>query len=328
LEISRTQRLLTMAQTTGGKMLVPLNYHAARTGRFGGSESINVQNLKKGSLIRRAIRAPDGFKLVSADASQIEARLVGWLAGCRNLTDAFRGGRDVYSEFASVAFNRPINKDDNPVERQTGKVSVLQLGYQSGGAKLQKKLEASGVVVDLATATFYVDTYRKAAYPEVPAMWYHAERLLRWCIQRKQAEQFMIEGLLFTHRGIKLPSDRWLLYDQMRIGEGGVPEYYDTRYKMYKQLYGGRIIENISQSLARDVVTGVHAKFLDVVVMQEHDSLTLLVPAERAQEYYDDLIADMSLTPPWARHPVTGDLPLAAEGYVSEYYAKPVVVRH
>ena len=174
-----------MAETTGGRMLVPLNYCAAHTGRFGGAENLNVQNLKRGSLLRRAIRAPEGYKLVATDASQIEARLVGWLAGCKKITKAFASGTDLYAEFASVVFGRPITKQDDPVERQVGKVSILQLGYQSGAIKLRAKLEGSGIVVTEEQATAYVNAYR-SEYAEIPALWKAAERALRSRAARRQ----------------------------------------------------------------------------------------------------------------------------------------------
>lgn len=93
------------------------------TGRFSGDGGFNFANLKRGSPIRDAIVAPPGWRIVHRDSSQIEARMVAWLAGCEALVRAFAEGRDVYSEFASRFYNRPITKADVK-ERFTGKTCL------------------------------------------------------------------------------------------------------------------------------------------------------------------------------------------------------------
>jgi hypothetical protein len=323
IEITRTERLIRMARMTRGKMLVPLNFHAAHTGRFGGTEGINVQNFKKRSLLRRAITAPPGSCIVSADASQIEARLVGWLAGCKPIVDAFAAKRDLYSEFASVLFGRVVDKDRDKDERQVGKVSILQLGYQSGAAKLRKKLEGSGIVVSLEEAIDYVSTYR-TTYKEIPELWRRVERALRACVVSGLSREVVLPNLLFTKEGIMLPSGRWIYYPNMRVNpESDQIEYWAAKYKVWKQLYGGSITENITQALARDVVTEVHVKYIDDVVMQGHDELVQLVPEEFAFDRLDETIAAMSVAPDYLEYPGLGKPPLSAEGYVSYYYASP-----
>jgi DNA polymerase len=331
MEITRTQRLIDMAEVTGGKMLIPLNYCAAHTGRFGGAENINVQNLKRGSLLRKAIKAPPGMKLVCVDASQIEARLVGWLAGCRKIADAFAAGRDLYAEFASVLYARPITKEKDPLERQVGKVSILQLGYQSGADKLQKKLEGSGIVVTPEQAVAYVSTYR-STYWEIRQLWKRAERTLLNVLRddKGKPRQLVLPGLVVAKEGIKLPSGRWLYYPQLR--EVGIDEpangvsagqlvYWAARYKSWAQLYGGKIVENIIQAMARDVVIESQLQFIDDVVLQVHDDLVQVVPVEYAELRRQATIKALSTAPAWCKHPKLDYPPLSAEGYVSDCYA-------
>lgn len=131
-EETRTQRLLAIAQLTWpgnlgtGWMPVPLKYSGAHTHRLSGDWSINAQNLGRGSPIRSSLEAPDGYVVVVADASQIEARLVAWQAGQDDLVDAFAKGRDVYSEFAGQkVYFRAVSKE-TPKERFVGKTCLAE----------------------------------------------------------------------------------------------------------------------------------------------------------------------------------------------------------
>lgn len=141
---TRTERFLKLG--AGGKAApVYLLFHGAHTGRWSGGDKTNFQNLertnkkdpRKGRL-RKALMAPPGHVLVAMDSSQIEARKLAWLAGHRALVEAFRQGRDVYSEFASVAYGRHVDRKKNPddeIPGFVGKTSVLGLGYALGWLK-------------------------------------------------------------------------------------------------------------------------------------------------------------------------------------------------
>ena len=124
IEETRAQRFNNLCHVGGGRLNVPLRYSAAHTHRFGGSDRLNLQNLPRTSALRDAIVAPPGYSLVVVDASQIEARMLAWYAGCTSLTGAFAAGEDVYSSFASTAYGRPVNKSDNPEERFVGKTCL------------------------------------------------------------------------------------------------------------------------------------------------------------------------------------------------------------
>jgi DNA polymerase I-like protein with 3'-5' exonuclease and polymerase domains len=123
IEETRTQRFLEIAER--GPLPIMLNYYGAHTGRFSGGDKINLQNLPRGGALRKALAAPDGHVVVACDSSQIEARLVAYLAGQDDLVQSFREGRDVYSEFASDVYQRPITKADK-VERHVGKTCVAE----------------------------------------------------------------------------------------------------------------------------------------------------------------------------------------------------------
>lgn len=117
---------------TTGKLPVALNYYGAHTGRWSGGNKMNLQNLPRGSELRRSIVAPPGHKIVVCDSSQIEARVLAWLAGQESLLEQFRNKADIYSAFASIVYGRPVdrkrydehgNKPDE-LEGMVGKVCV------------------------------------------------------------------------------------------------------------------------------------------------------------------------------------------------------------
>jgi hypothetical protein len=145
IAVTRPPRMMALAAL--GPLAVELNYYGAATGRFSGGGGVNLQNLPRDSALRRAICAPEGHRLVGCDSAQIEARVLAWFAREERLLEAFRAGRDVYCEFASVFFGRPIGKADAR-ERQVGKTAILGLGYGMGAKKFAANLRASGV--DLA----------------------------------------------------------------------------------------------------------------------------------------------------------------------------------
>lgn len=123
LEETRTQALLGVAER--GRLPIALNYYGAHTGRFSGGEKLNLQNLPRKGMLRKAMRAPKGHVVVTCDSSQIEARTLAWLAGQNDLVDAFKAKRDVYSEFASELYDRRITKEDKE-ERFVGKVCIAE----------------------------------------------------------------------------------------------------------------------------------------------------------------------------------------------------------
>jgi DNA polymerase I-like protein with 3'-5' exonuclease and polymerase domains len=126
IEETRTYSLLEVSKR--GRLPILLNYYGAHTGRLSGGGGLNLQNLPRGGAIRRALVAPKGKTLVVSDSAQIEARVVAWLAGQHDLVQSFSQKRDVYCEFASEVYGRPITKADK-VERFLGK-TCLAAGTQ------------------------------------------------------------------------------------------------------------------------------------------------------------------------------------------------------
>jgi DNA polymerase len=140
-ERTRAQRFLDISRR--GALPVPLSYYGALSGRWTASKgsAINMQNLKRGSLLRKAIMAPEGCELVVGDLSQIEPRVLAWLADYEDMLDIFRAGGDPYAAFGAQMFNIPgLTKESHPDLRQSAKSALLGCGYGLGWASFAAQL--------------------------------------------------------------------------------------------------------------------------------------------------------------------------------------------
>ena len=140
-ERTRAQRFLDISKR--GALPVPLSYYGAQTGRWTASKgsAINMQNLKRGSFLRKAIMAPKGHQLVVGDLSQIEPRVLAWLSDYTDMLDIFRSGGDPYAAFGAQMFNIPgLSKESHPDLRQSAKSALLGCGYGLGWAAFSSQL--------------------------------------------------------------------------------------------------------------------------------------------------------------------------------------------
>ena len=140
-ERTRAQRFLDISRR--GALPVPLSYYGALSGRWTASKgsAINMQNLKRGSFLRKAIMAPEGYELVVGDLSQIEPRVLAWLADYEDMLDIFRSGGDPYAAFGAQMFNIPgLTKESHPDLRQSAKSALLGCGYGLGWASFAAQL--------------------------------------------------------------------------------------------------------------------------------------------------------------------------------------------
>lgn len=321
IEETRTERFIGIAQR--GPMPVPLRYYAAHTGRWGGDDKLNLQNLPRKSPLKYSIIAPDGYVILDSDSSQIEARTLAWLAGQNDLVEAFDRGEDVYRIMASAIYGKPadeITKD----ERFVGKTTILGAGYSMGAAKFQLQLKNFGVVITLEEAKRIIDTYR-ATYPNIVRLWAEAGDMLRAMLRNAQTTLGR-DGLLEVDgaNGVKLPNGLYLKYPNLRVREdektGKVEVVYDTKKGkavIPNRIYGGKVIENVCQALARIIIGEQMLRIAKKyrVVMTVHDAIAVVAPeaeAETAQEYVE---LCMRLRPSWAP-----ELPLNCEsGYGDSY---------
>jgi DNA polymerase len=320
IEESRTERFIGIANR--GPLPVPLRYYAAHTGRWGGDDKVNLQNLPRSSTLKYAIIPPAGYVILDSDSSQIEARTLAWLAGQNDLVQAFDDGEDVYKIMASAIYNNPIESITKD-ERFVGKTTILGAGYGMGAPKFQAQLKNFGVEVTLDEAKRIIDTYR-TTYPQIVALWGAAGTALKAILQKQQTSLGR-GGLLSVQgeNGIILPNGLRLKYPNLRLHEteeGKTEIVYDTKKgkaTIPNRIYGGKVIENVCQALAR-IIIGEQMLMIAKkyrVVMTVHDAIAIVVPkaeAEAAKEYVE---LCMRLRPQWAL-----ELPLNCEaGYGTSY---------
>lgn len=314
-------RLATMkncADHMGGWMPVPLAYHAATTGRWGG-RVWNPQNLpriprdKQGEIIpkmtnalRKSLCAPDGYKVVVSDLSGIELRVNHYLWGVKSTQDLYDEDpeADLYKEFAAALFGVPKSEVTKDM-RQLAKVAQLGLGFGAGASTFKKVAKLmGGIELDDAEA-LRVTTAWRTKYIDIVNGW-------RKC---QQAVQSMHMGASFSPdpRGlvttakdkVRLPSGRYLYYPNLHTetDDKGKLQYKYGVGRNVSKVYSGLMDENLVQAIARDVIaeqaltirseTGYHP------ALMVHDELVYVVPEDKAEVHLATINKVMRTTPRW-----------------------------
>jgi DNA polymerase len=346
-QISRAARFLETAEICGGLMPCPLIYYSALTGRYGGSEALNLQNLTRGSELRKSLCAPPGYLVYVADSSNIEARMLAWISGQSDLIDVFRAGGDVYSYFASKLYGFEVNKKDHPHERFVGKVCTLGLGYGMGWRKFQDSMAAGmlggdPILLSAAEAQSIVNIYRGANYAIAGPGGF-------W----EQAKHAILDMYLGNERNwgpLKIAKDMLILPNGMALQYPGLRpmddhgndfEYHNGKF--WTKIYFGKLTENIIQALARIVLFDQMLETNHIlvqeggrVVLNVHDEIIGVAPDGGARFVgIDDKGQDVWENDSWAKQlfeRITAvmstdrgwyeGLPLAAEGGYHVMYSK------
>ena len=331
---SRCSRLKSTADMHNGKIPVCYRYHSAHTGRPGGSNKINLTNLPRGSEIRKSIEAPNGYVLVVCDSSNIEARGNTWFCSFEEKLEKFRQKRDLYSEFASIVYDRPIDRkrkeigpdgiEWKPDEEagNLGKTCELGLGYGMGAPKFQSTCALGPMggkrmflSIDECNRIVY-DLWRPLNKPIVD-MWQMLNELIP---QMALDPNFKFEwkGFYWERNRIILPSGRHLLYPNLRANKEGKWVFGATKKEHY--IYGGKKLENLTQAFCRDIVQEQKRKIIEEigpVPIDTYDENVILVRESEAERALQRAIKIMSTPPNWCK-----DLPLAAEGGWAKEYSK------
>lgn len=318
LEETRTQRFIDISGR--GLMPVPLRYYAAHTGRWGGDDKLNLQNLPRKSPLKKALLAPDGYVIVDSDSSQIEARTLAWLAGQNDLVEAFAKGEDVYTQMAKRIFNS--NEPITPEQRFVGKVTILGCGYGMGAKKFLGMSVQYGIKrMSESDAEHIVKTYRDS-YPQITDFWKSAQETLTAISENQTIEStgvIQVRG----RQGIRLPNGLFLKYPNLRHiqNEAGEFEFiYDSKrgkQSLTTKIYGGKLVENICQAVARCIIGEQIVKVAERyrVVLTVHDAIACIAPEDQAEEAKEYVMDCMKQSPDWAI-----GLPLNCEaGYAKSY---------
>ena len=321
LEETRAQRFISIAQR--GPLPVPIKYYAAHTGRWGGDDKINLQNLPSrgphAGKLKKAIEAPEGYVLIDADSSQIEARIVAWLSGQTDLVEAFDNGEDVYKIMATAIYGKGI-EEISKEERFVGKTTILGAGYGMGANKFQAQLKTLGVDVALDECERIISIYR-STYEKIPALWREAQTCIEAIISNSAATFGSVNVVQSDAReqGFLLPSGLWQRYDGLTsvTDANGKRQYeYKTRRGAIK-IYGGKVVENICQALARCVIAEQMIRIAKryKVVLTVHDAIACIAREEEAEEAQQYVETCMRWRPSWA-----ATLPLNCESGMAKTY--------
>jgi DNA polymerase len=303
LEETRTQRFIEISKR--GSLPIPLSYYAAHTGRWGGADKINLQNLPSrgdnANKLKKSIRAPEGYMIIDADSSQIEARVLAWLSGQDDLTEAFRKGEDVYKIMATAIYSKSI-EEITKEERFVGKTTILGCGYGMGATKFGVQLKTFGTEITEDEAQNIIRIYRQT-YPRIPTLWKEGGKAIEAMI-KNQSSSFG-NGCVTIHgeQGLLLPNGMFQRYPNLRKvkTEDGEQYGYDSRNGLVK-IYGGKLVENICQALARCIIGEQMLKISKNyrVVLTVHDAVACIVKEEEVEEAMQYVTECMRWTPDWA----------------------------
>ena len=320
LEETRTQRFIDIARR--GILPVPVRYYAAHTGRWGGADKINMQNLPSrgpdAKVLKKSIVAPKGHTLIDCDSSQIEARVLAWWAGQNDLVNAFTNGDDVYVNMASRIYNVP-ESDVTKDQRFVGKTTILGCGYGMGSIRFQNQLKTFGVSVPIEESRRIINIYRETNYA-ITKLWNEASVCIKE-LTNKQAVRVGAVSLvkaLGPLQALCLPSGLLMRYEDLQSeqGEKGLEYTYKTR-RGRTRIYGGKMVENVCQAVARCIIAEQMVRIAKRyrVVMTVHDSIVCCVKDEEVSEARAYIEECMRWLPEWAE-----GLPLDCESGVAKTY--------
>ena len=361
-ERTRAQRFLDISGR--GTLPVPLSYYGAKSGRWSASKgsAINMQNLKRGSFLRKAIMAPEGHQLVVGDLSQIEPRVLAWLSDYYEMLAIFRSGSDPYAQFGARMFNIPnLTKETHPELRQSAKSALLGCGYGLGWASFASQLltgflgappiryemsfarqlgaskefaeqflswqdtEAKlrdiphtcsirDLVFHAIAAKRIIDMYRSTAHPVV-SFWAICSNLIERSLYG--GEEFVYKCLIFRKGEIELPNGMKLLYPDLRIDRDDKGRSQWVYGPDATKLYAGKVTNNVTQALARIVMTDGMLRVSQryPVVGTVHDELIALVADDEVDEAKTWVLAQMTMEPRYMP-----GIPLNADGGAHRRY--------
>ncbi len=346
---AKSTLMQTRAETLGwmarrGPMPVYLRVYGAHTTRDSGGDGANWQNFKRAdpdnpkaaSPLRRSIMAPEGYLLAPVDLSQIECRLLNYLAGQEDVIENFRDGKDPYVGIASQFYGRAITKEDKE-ERGTGKQAELSCGFGCGDKKF-KSTAALGiygppVYLDLTEAKRMVDLYRsthQAICAKSVGYWSQAGRNIA---RLAGGEPMQWGPMVLKDKRVFGPGGTMLNYQTLEYHvpdddeKAKLPQFKHEGYWRFRtrngwtDLYHTKFVENVIQWLARIVMMQAMLRLKALgyrAVMRTHDELVMLIKQDGNEQHHLKVcLAEMKREPTWLP-----GIPLDAEGSLGERYSK------
>ena len=344
-----------------GRIRNTLVYHGASTGRWASRGGLNLQNIARptiedteiesaipivfnqgkgsmaqlSSLVRSAIKAPEGKTFVDVDFSSIENRVGVWLAGQNDKVELFRKGLDEYKVFAAESLYRISYDEVTKEQRQISKSAVLGAMFGQGAKGLVKYAEGMGVKLSEVQAKNAVDGYR-SSYSRVRDLWTSCENAAIEAVSNPgspfRAYRHIVMKVAKNALWMKLPSGRLICWQRPQLElvttpwgatKYGVTVHSQNTYTRQwtrNQLIGSSIFQSAVQGTARDFLADSTLNIVKAgyeVINLIHDEVLLLVDKDGSDKTLDDVIKIMTTPPKWAFN-----FPLAAEGWVSKRYRK------
>lgn len=317
LEMTRCDRFIAVSER--GRLPIPLRYASAHTGRYGGSDKVNLQNLPKrkgDTSLRRAMTAPAGHVLIATDSSQIEARLLSSIANERRMVDIFVNKLDPYSDMAAKIYGMTyeqvydeakVNKTkQGTMRRNVGKTTILGAGFGMGGTKFRDQLLLDGLNEAADMADTIISTYR-SSNPNIVNFWRTCGTALEVMLTGgnmwfggESNDLFYADGssVFWGKRipSIRMPNGTYIWYQNLRkvprqepssFGDGMefVYDQFKSRVYVPNRVYGGKVAENLTQALAFAVLKYQALQMVDMgipVHMNVHDEWVSIVPKSMA----------------------------------------------
>ena len=359
IQRSRAETFHALAKS-GRPMPVMLNAFKAHTSRYtagnseGSSDRLNLQNLSKRDpsqlTLRKAVQAPEGMALVACDSSQIEARILAYVANETELVDAFRRGADPYADLAEKIFQIPSEKihkgaksGDKKLKayRNVGKVGILSAGYGVGWRKYADTLLRQGVRLSSDIDQHYEMAHHahnvyRASNPNIVAFWDTCQTVIKALYLGYSGEFGGPNDSIFQYSVAPIcgrddvptiigPNKYTLRYFKLscEVSEkNNREEYYYTRVKgkseLKTKIYGGALAENLCQYLAFALLQWQACRMTEQgirLIANIHDSFLAICPEDEAEHTKSVMESYMSSVPDWL-----GDFPVACEAEIGKDY--------
>lgn len=359
IQRSRAETFHALAKS-GRPMPVMLNAFKAHTSRYtagnseGSSDKLNLQNLSKRDpsqlTLRKAVQAPEGMALVACDSSQIEARILAYVANETELVDAFRRGADPYADLAEKIFQIPSEKihkgaksGDKKLKayRNVGKTGILSAGYGVGWRKYADTLLRQGVRLSSDIDQHYEMAHHahnvyRASNTNIVAFWDTCQTVIKALYLGYSGEFGGPNDNIFQYGmgpvcgrdkvpTIIGPNKYTLRYFKLscEVSEkNNREEYYYTRVKgkseLKTKIYGGALAENLCQYLAFALLQWQACRMTEQgirLIANIHDSFLAICPEDEAEHTKSVMESCMSSVPDWL-----GDFPVACEAEIGKDY--------
>ena len=359
IQRSRAETFHALAKS-GRPMPVLLNAFTAHTSRYtagnseGSSDKLNLQNLSKRDpsqlTLRKAVQAPEGMALVACDSSQIEARILAYVANETELVDAFRRGADPYADLAEKIFQIPSEKihkgaksGDKKLKayRDVGKTGILSAGYGVGWRKYADTLLRQGVRLSSDIDQHYEMAHHahnvyRASNPNIVTFWDTCQTVIKALYLGYSGEFGGPNDNIFQYSVAPIcgrddvptiigPNKYTLRYFKLscEVSEkNNREEYYYTRVKgkseLKTKIYGGALAENLCQYLAFALLQWQACRMTEQgirLIANIHDSFLAICPEDEAEHTKSVMESCMSSVPDWL-----GDFPVACEAEIGKDY--------